>query len=103
MINRRDLLIVLGAAALWWPLASLAQPKGKVWRIGFFYFGSREAAVESGRYGLFIQSMRELGYVEGTNFVVEARFADGIAERLPALAADLLKSKVDVIVATGTP
>src|SRR5215472_7505715 len=47
--------------------------------------------------------MHELGYVEGTNLVIEARFADGNADRVPALAAELARLKVDVIVATGTP
>ena len=47
--------------------------------------------------------MRELGYVEGTNVIIESRFADGKFERLPGLAAELVRLKVDVIVATGTP
>jgi putative ABC transport system substrate-binding protein len=102
--TRREFLIA-GSAGLCVlaALPSYAQQKGKVWRIGFFYFGSRQSAQETGRYAAFLQGMRDLGYVEGKNFVVEARFADGIGERLPALAADLVRLKVDVIVATGVP
>ena len=59
--------------------------------------------METGRYDAFVQGMRELGYVEGTNAIIEARFADAKAERLPAIAAELVRLKVDVIVATGTP
>jgi putative ABC transport system substrate-binding protein len=59
--------------------------------------------LETGRYDAFVQGMRELGYVEGTNAIIEARFADAKAERLPAIAAELVRLKVDVIVATGTP
>ena len=103
MIGRRKLLIAIGLGLLAAPLASFAQQPGKLWRIGFLYFGSRQSAMDSGRYGLFLEGMRDLGYVEGRNFVLEARFADGKTERLPGLSAELRQSKVDVIVATGVP
>lgn len=102
MTTRRKFVVVLGLSALAAPLASLAQ-QSKIWRLGFFYFGSRQSAQETGRYAAFLQGMRELGYVEGKNFVVEARYADGKAERLPDLAAELVRSKVDLIIASGTP
>jgi putative ABC transport system substrate-binding protein len=85
------------------PRGSLAQPQSKGARIGFLYYGSRQSALDTGRYNAFVQGMRELGYVEGTNLVIEARFADGKPERLPVLAAELVRLKVDVIVGTGTP
>ena len=100
-MNRRNLLIVLSLGALVAPVASIAQQQGKVWRIGFFYLGSRQSAIDTGRYLQFLQGMRELGYVEGKNFAVEARFADGETGRLPGLAAELVRLKVDVIVVTG--
>ena len=103
MITRRRFLIALGAGVLAVPRGSLAQPQPKGARIGFLYYGSRQSALDTGRYNAFVQGMRELGYVEGTNFVIEARFADGKHERLPAFAAELVRLKVDVIVATGTP
>jgi putative ABC transport system substrate-binding protein len=71
--------------------------------VGFFYFGSRQSALETGRYEAFVHGMRERGYVEGQHFVLEARFADGKPERLAALAAELVRLKVDVLVVTGTP
>ena len=103
MNNRRKLIIALGAGALTAPFSSLAQQQGKVWRIGFFYFGSRPSSLTTGRYHAFVQGMRELGYDEGKNLLIETRFGDGGTQRLPVLAAELLKSKVDVIVATGSP
>jgi putative ABC transport system substrate-binding protein len=101
--TRRRFLFALGAGVLAVPRGSLAQQQPKVARIGFLYFGSRQSSLDSGRYTAFLQGMRELGYVEGTNLVIETRFADGNNERLPALAAELVRLKVDVIVATGTP
>jgi putative ABC transport system substrate-binding protein len=101
--TRRRFLVALGASVLTVPRGSLAQQQSKVPRIGFLYAGSRQSSLDTGRYNAFVQGMRELGYVEGTNFIIEARFGDGKTERLPALAAELVRLKVDVIVATGTP
>jgi ABC-type uncharacterized transport system substrate-binding protein len=98
--TRRKLLLAIGASALIAPLCSFAQ--GKVWRIGFFYFGSRQSALETGRYAAFLQGMQERGYAEGKNFIVEARYADAKAERYPDLAAELVRAKVDVVVSTAT-
>ena len=80
-----------------------AQQAGKVPRVGFLYFGSRQTGPGPERYAAFVEGMRELGYVEGRNVLVEARFADSNAERLPGLVTELLRSKVDVIVATASP
>jgi len=102
-MNRRGLLMAFGAAALAEPLAAFSQQQGRTWRIGFFYFGSRQSAMDTGRYGLFLEGMRELGYVEGKNLVVEARFADGVQQRLPALADELVRARVEVIVTGGGP
>jgi len=71
--TRRRLLIALGAGAIATPLASLAQQAGRVWRIGFLYTGSRQSALETGRYAAFLQGMRERGYTEGKNFALAAR------------------------------
>jgi putative ABC transport system substrate-binding protein len=101
--TRRKFLIALGAGVLAVPRGSLAQQQSKVARIGFLYHGSRQSSLDTGRYNAFVEGMRELGYVKGTNVIIEARFADGKFERLPALATELVRLKVDVIVATGTP
>jgi ABC-type uncharacterized transport system substrate-binding protein len=89
------------AALLAAPLAAEAQQTGKVPRIGFLSPASSTTAphvVEAFRQGL-----RDLGYVEGQNIVVEYRYANGKAEALPDLAAELVSLEVDVIVASGTP
>jgi putative tryptophan/tyrosine transport system substrate-binding protein len=103
MNNRRKLVIALGASALAAPLASFAQQKGKIWRVGVLVQERRPASLESHRFGAFPMGMRNLGYVEGENLVIEWRFADGVPERLPGLAAELVQIKVDVILAATTP
>jgi len=100
-VKRRQLLAAVCGGVLAAPFAALAQ-QSKLWRVGFFYFGTRQSAIETGRYAAFMQGMREAGYVEGKNFLVEARYADGNVERYPGMAAELVRSKVDVIVSTST-
>jgi putative ABC transport system substrate-binding protein len=100
--TRRKLLIALGATALTTPLAIFAQQQGKVWHIAYLDFGSRQSAVDSGRYDALMQGLREQGYVEGKNFVLEARYADGNADRLDGFAAELVRQKIDLIVSIGT-
>jgi putative tryptophan/tyrosine transport system substrate-binding protein len=102
-MNRRRFLASAAGGALALPLGARAQAQGKVWRIGFFYFGTRQSALDTGRYEAFVQGMRDLGYVDGKNVAIEARFGDGKIDQLPALAADLVRANVDVIVATGSP
>jgi putative ABC transport system substrate-binding protein len=101
MMTRRQLVILLGAGALTAPLASLAQKQDKVWRVGFL-IARRLAPGDTNYYRAFPDGMRELGYVEGKNMVIEWRYADGKFERLPELAAQLVQLKVDVIVTAGT-
>ncbi|MBI3370735.1 MAG: ABC transporter substrate-binding protein [Betaproteobacteria bacterium] len=103
MNRRRKLVIALGAGALAAPLGSFAQQQGKVWRVGFLSYRRVEISDSDFAYGPFRQGMRELGYVEGKNLVIEWRSAEGKTERLPALAAELVRMKVDLIVAAGTP
>ena len=100
-MDRRQLLVVLGAGALAAPLACFAQQQGKVWRVGFL-IARRLAPGDTNYYRAFPQGMRELGYDEGRNLVIEWRFADGKFERLADLAAELVQLKVDVIVTAGT-
>ena len=98
-MNRRDTLIALialGAASV--PPVSRAQPQGKIWRVGFMTQRRRPDSIDADFIGGFPRGMRELGYVEGKNLLIEWRFADGKFERLPELAAELVRLKVDVIV-----
>jgi putative ABC transport system substrate-binding protein len=98
-MNRRDAIFLFALTSF----AALAQQRNKVWRIGFLYYGSRQSSAETGRYEAFVQGLRELGYIDGKNVVIEARFAGGTIETIPALVDELLRSSADVIVATGTP
>jgi putative tryptophan/tyrosine transport system substrate-binding protein len=93
--RRIVLRTVLCGIALAAPLASLAQEQPKVWRIGLLASDSSSTRVYDG----FQQGMRELGYFEGKNCVIRRRFADGKYDRLPSLAAELVRLNVDVIVA----
>jgi putative ABC transport system substrate-binding protein len=102
MNNRRKLVIALGASALAGPFGSFAQQQGKVWHVGFLSL-RRLASLDSDYVGAFPLGMRELGYVEGKNLVIEWRSADGKYERLPGLAAELVQLKVDAIVVGSTP
>ena len=98
-MNRRDTLIALLAlGAAGGPPASRAQPQGKIWRVGFMTQRRRPDSIDADFIGGFPRGMRELGYVEGKNLLIEWRFADGRFERLPELAAELVRLKVDVIV-----
>jgi putative ABC transport system substrate-binding protein len=101
MTTRRRLLVALGAGALAVPLASFAQQQGKVWRVGFLSLRSRPASLDSDTHGAFSNGMRELGYVGGKNLMIEWRFADNKYERLPDLAAELVRLNADVIVTAG--
>jgi putative ABC transport system substrate-binding protein len=87
-------LLALGGV----PLIVSAQQQDKRFRVGFLAGGARPQSLDASPYAGFTQGMRELGYVEGKNVVLEWRFADGKYERFPDLAAELVRLKVDVIV-----
>ncbi len=78
-----------------------AQPPEKVPRVGYLNPGSLSDPVSQRRLEAFRQGLRDLGYVEGQNIAIESRWAEGKYDRYPALAADLVRLKVDVIVAQG--
>jgi putative tryptophan/tyrosine transport system substrate-binding protein len=99
-MNRRAFITLLGGAAAW-PLAARAQQAGKVPRIGFLGMSSPSAFAS--RLEGFRLGLRDFGYVEGTNLSIEYRWAEGRYERLPALAAELVRSNVDLIVTHATP
>jgi putative ABC transport system substrate-binding protein len=100
-MDRRQLLVVLGKGALAAPLACFAQQQGKVWRVGMLETISM--AANTANLGAFRQGMRERGFVEGRNLVIEYRSADGRGERFPELATELVQMNVDLVVTRGTP
>jgi putative ABC transport system substrate-binding protein len=100
-MRRRELITLLGGAAAW-PLAARAQQAGKVPRIGFLGAATAASTNPAQLAGLR-QGLRDLGYVEGRNIIIEYRWAEGNYERLAELAGDLVRSNVDVIVTAGTP
>jgi putative ABC transport system substrate-binding protein len=100
-MKRREFILALGGTAATWSLAARAQqPAGRVYRVGYLAIPSREQAPHFIK--AFEEGLRSLGYRAGDNLVIEYRFADGEMERLPALAADLVRLGVDIIIATGT-
>jgi putative ABC transport system substrate-binding protein len=97
MNNRRKLLVALGAGALGISLTAVAQTQ-KVHRVGILLAGSKSFLPLQA----FFQELRRLGYIEGQNVSIVNRIAEGNLERLPALAAELVAEKVDVIFASST-
>ena len=85
------------------PLASVAQPPAKTYRIGYLGTTPTPTASTAALWDAFVQGLREHGYVVGQNLAIERRYSEGKAERFPELAAELVRLKVDLIVAPGTP
>jgi putative tryptophan/tyrosine transport system substrate-binding protein len=101
-MRRREFISLLGSGAVSWPLAARAQQSsGRVYRVGYLIGTSR--AVASVAMTAFEDVLRSRGYRVGENIIIEYRFADGNLDRLPALAADLVKLGVDVIVTGSNP
>jgi ABC-type uncharacterized transport system substrate-binding protein len=99
-MRRREFITVLGGAATW-PLAARAQQARRVPRIGVLLAGTPTSFAP--RVQAFLEGLRDLGYVEGKTAAIEWRWGEDRGDRLPELAAELVRLKVDVIVTAGTP
>jgi putative tryptophan/tyrosine transport system substrate-binding protein len=99
MIPRREFVMGLVSAAAW-PVEARGQ-QARVWRLGALETTSQ--TMNSANYNILREALRDFGYVEGQNLVIEYRSADGRDERFPQLAAELVSMKVDLILARGTP
>jgi putative ABC transport system substrate-binding protein len=100
-MERRTFMAILTGGLLAAPLATQGQQAAKAARIG--YLANTPPAAYPQQHEAFLQGLRDLGYVKDRNLVIEYRFAEGKPERLPALAAELVALKVDVIVVGSTP
>ena len=99
-MRRRQFITLIGGAAAAWPLTARAQQTGKVWRIGMLDTARRE--LNTANVVAFQNGLRQFGFVEPENLVIEYRSAEGQYERLPDLVSELLHLKVDVIMVRGT-
>ena len=98
-LKRRDFITLLGGAVAW-PLVARAQQRGKLPTIGFL--GSTTASIASQWVVVFVQRLRELGWIEGHTVAIEYRWAEGRKERADELAAEFVQLKVDLIMTYGT-
>jgi putative tryptophan/tyrosine transport system substrate-binding protein len=99
-MKRRKFIALLGATAAL-PFSAHAQQPGKIYRVGGLSGGT--AASRAPLLAAFMRGMRDLGYVEGSNLIVEHRYAEGNFERLPMLASELLAWKPDLLFVSTTP
>jgi len=99
-MRRWEFVALLGGAAVW-PFAARAQQSGKIPRLCFLAFDP--GTLQTTRYDKFFQALRDLGYVDGQTMTIDYLSADGHGERFPALAAECLRLKADVIVVSTTP
>src|SRR5262245_55006934 len=99
-MRRRNLIALLGGAAITWSLAAQAQQAGKLPTIG--YLGGGGPITQRAWVDAFAQRLRELGWIEGRTVAIEYRWAEGRPERYAEIAAEFVRLKVDVILAGGT-
>jgi putative tryptophan/tyrosine transport system substrate-binding protein len=96
-MKRREFITLLGGAAAWPVAVHAQQQSGKIWRMGFIAHGHERF------YDALFEGLRELGYTEGRNLIVERGYAEGRAERFREFAAEMVRLKVDIIIVVTTP
>ena len=100
-MQRREFITLLGGVTAAWPLVARAQPLGNVYRIG--YLGVASHAGYMREIEALLKGLRQLGYEDGKNIAIHYLFAEGDYDRLPTLAAEMVTSKVDVLLTHSTP
>src|SRR5260370_41804206 len=101
---RRNFFGVIGCTAIAWPVIAMAQQSSnKVWRIAHVYPGKLDNPPDRAMYDVFRGELRELGYIEGKNLIIDQRSAEGQVERLPSFLNELIALRPDIIVAVATP
>ena len=100
-MRRREFITLLGGVIAAWPLSARAQQTAKPARLGYIWIGSKGS--EHSTLDGLRQGLSDLGYTEGRDFVIDDRYADSRPERLPGIVADLIRTKVDLILSPGNP
>jgi putative ABC transport system substrate-binding protein len=99
-MRRREFIACIGGTAVAWPFVAFGQQSsGKVWRVAYLYPGALNNPPDHALFDVFRMEMRELGYIEGKNLIIDFREAGGKFERLPSLVSELIALRPDVIVA----
>jgi putative tryptophan/tyrosine transport system substrate-binding protein len=98
-MRRRDFIVLIGGAPVWWPLAARAQQPAKLPAIGFI--GPSTASADVTRRATFGKRLGEFGWVEGRSIAIQYRWAEGVVPRAGEIAAEYAREKVDVIVVSG--
>src|SRR5476651_1278202 len=102
-MKRREFITLLGGATVAWPLAARAQQPKKIPRLCFLTFDPGTLRSRSPRFDAFFEGLRDLGYVDGQTITIDYLSAEGRGERFPALAAECLRLKADIIAVSTTP
>ena len=100
-IKRREFMTMLAGATAAWPLAARAQQPGKIYRIGFLANDPAIPAQPAGQ--AFLEGLRQSGFIEGKNIIIERRFSEGRTDRYAELVAELVRLNVDVLVTSSDP
>src|SRR5690348_8583438 len=104
MINRRTFLVSVAGGLLCVSSPTRAQPAAKQWRVGFIGSAPASANPEQAHlWEVFLQAMRERGYIEGTNYTLERRYHEGKIDRFPQLATELVRANVDILIVGSAP
>jgi putative tryptophan/tyrosine transport system substrate-binding protein len=101
-MRRREVLALVGSSAVAWPLRARGQPASRVYRLGFLSAGFSDNPVVRSIQSIAAELAR-FGFSESKNLLIEARYAEGRAERLPELAKEIAATHADVILAVSTP